>query len=324
LGKKHKDIHDYYYYYLLNIMDNKSSIIDGFIFYNELDMLEYRLSVLYPYVDAFVLVESTRTFIGTPKSLYYHENRERYSKYEDKIVHVVVDDFWEKPPIGFEFNSAYNQWANEIYQRNAISLGVEKLVINKVVGKLNDIIMISDLDEIIDPQAIPLIKEYLDNEKHPETGGVVGLNMDFYYYHLKCKLEGMYTDKTRAITFKRYLALPWIERGAKKMRDINHQIRMPSCFLLPQVAGWHMSYFGSEYFIENKIKQFAHQEFNSERYTNPEIIKKRMEKGEDILGRADYAQIIKHVEFSENKYLPPFPPCPSEGVDVWSLFPFCL
>jgi beta-1,4-mannosyl-glycoprotein beta-1,4-N-acetylglucosaminyltransferase len=305
-------------------MDNKSSIIDCFGFYNELDMLEYRLSVLYPYVDAFVLVESTRTFIGTPKPLYYHDNRERYSKYANKIVHVVVDDFWEKPTIGFEFNSSQNQWVNENYQRNAVSFGIEKLVQQGVISDGKDIIMISDLDEIIDPQVIPMIKEYLDKETHPETGGVVGLNMDFYYYHLKCKLEGMYTDKTRVITYERYLELPWLEKShSKKVRDINHQIRMPSCFLLPQVAGWHMSYFGSEYFIENKIKQFAHQEFNSDYYTNPEIIKKRMEKGEDILGRADYAQIIKRIEFSENEYLPPFPPCP-EDVDIWSLFPFCL
>ena len=303
---------------------NSVHIIDGFIFYNELDMLEYRLMVLYPHVDAFVLVESTRTFIGTSKPLYYHENRQRYAQYADKIVHVVVDDFWENPTIGFEFHSSQNQWANEDYQRNAISYGVERLVQQGVIGDSKDILMISDLDEIIDPHAIPMIKEYLDNEKHSETEGVVGLNMDFYYYHLRYKFEGSYTDRTRAITYERYLALPWLEKShAKKTKDFNHPIRMSPCFLLPRMAGWHMSYFGSEYFIENKIKHFSHQEFNSDVYTNPEVIKERVKKGEDLFGRELESRQLKRIEFSENTYLPPFPPCP-EGVDPFTLFPFCL
>ena len=302
----------------------KQRVVDCIIFYNELDMLEYRLSVLYPYVDAFVLVESTRTFIGNLKPLFYHENRERYAKYADKIVHVVVDDFWEKPTVGFEYNSNKNQWYNEMYQRNAVSYGIEELVKRGVMGNLKDIIMISDLDEIIDPEAIPMIKEYLDKEKHPETGGVVGLNMDFYYYNLKCMFDGMYTDKTRVVNYERYLAVPWLEIShSKKVKDISSQIRGPSCFMLPKVAGWHMSYFGSEYFIENKIKQFAHQEYNSDKYTNPEKIKEIIKKGEDLFGRELETKRLKTIEYSENKYLPPFPPCP-EGTDPWSLFPFCL
>ena len=39
-------------------------IIDSFIFYNELDLLEYRLSILNEYVDYFILVESSYTFTG--------------------------------------------------------------------------------------------------------------------------------------------------------------------------------------------------------------------------------------------------------------------
>ena len=303
--------------------NRKPRIVDGIQFYNELDMLEYRLSILYPHVDAFVLVESTRTFIGTLKPLFYHENRERYAKYADKIVHVVLDDFWEKPTIGFEFNSRQNQWANENYQRDAISIGVERLVKNGVIGDTRDIIMMSDLDEIIDSRCLPMLREYLDKEKHPETQGVVGLNMDFYYYNLHCKIEGLYTDKTRAITYERYMALPWLNRDcSRKVKDISHQIRIPECTLLPQVAGWHLSYFGSEYFVENKIKQFAHQEFNTEHYTCPEKIKERIEKGEDILGRSDYSQRIKRIEYSENDYLPPFPPDSTKK--GWDIFPFSL
>ena len=39
-------------------------IVDSFIFYNELDMLEFRLTELNDVVDYFVIVEATHTFSG--------------------------------------------------------------------------------------------------------------------------------------------------------------------------------------------------------------------------------------------------------------------
>ena len=39
-------------------------IVDCFIFYNEIDMLLYRLEILNEYVDYFILVESKYTFSG--------------------------------------------------------------------------------------------------------------------------------------------------------------------------------------------------------------------------------------------------------------------
>ena len=50
-------------------------IIDCFTFYNELQMLEYRLSLLYPIIDYFILVEANKTQVGNDKRLYYNENK---------------------------------------------------------------------------------------------------------------------------------------------------------------------------------------------------------------------------------------------------------
>jgi beta-1,4-mannosyl-glycoprotein beta-1,4-N-acetylglucosaminyltransferase len=311
-----------------------AKIIDGFIFYNELDMLEYRLSILYPHVDAFILVESTRTFIGTPKPLYYQENRDRYAKYADKIIHVVVDDFWEKPQIGYEHHSTANQWSNEDYQRNAISLGIEEYASNRKsepeggggdTGK-DDIFMISDLDEITDPGYFHVIRAYLNPEEHPELDGVVGWKMDYYYYNLKHKFMSEECDRIRAVTYERFLKIPvWDSSHHVKtrVRNLNGEIRMKVFPLLPFTSAWHLSYFGSENFIENKIKNFSHQEYNREEYTDPDKIRERMKKGEDLFGRDSESRNLKRVEFWENSYLPPFPPCP-EGVDPYSLFPFTV
>lgn len=67
-------------------------IFDAFSFYNELDLLEIRLHELSDVVDFFVLVEATRTHSGRFKPLYYKMNRHRFSHFNDKIIHIIVDD----------------------------------------------------------------------------------------------------------------------------------------------------------------------------------------------------------------------------------------
>ena len=46
-------------------------IIDCFIFYNELDLLTYRLNLLNNIVDYFIIVESKHTFVGKEKNLFF-------------------------------------------------------------------------------------------------------------------------------------------------------------------------------------------------------------------------------------------------------------
>ena len=53
-------------------------IYDCFTFYNELDLLEIRLNILLPSVAYFVLVESTKTYSGVRKKLFFNENKERF------------------------------------------------------------------------------------------------------------------------------------------------------------------------------------------------------------------------------------------------------
>jgi hypothetical protein len=72
-------------------------LFDCFLFYNELDVLEIRLSELEPLVDYFVIVESRVTFQGAPKPLHFQLNQERYARWAAKIIHVVVDDLRPAP-----------------------------------------------------------------------------------------------------------------------------------------------------------------------------------------------------------------------------------
>ena len=74
-------------------------VFDVFPFFNELDLLEIRLNILNPYVDYFVLSESTKTFSGLDKPLFYEENKERFAEFNHKIIHNIVDqDAWSRRP----------------------------------------------------------------------------------------------------------------------------------------------------------------------------------------------------------------------------------
>ena len=63
-------------------------IIDCFIFYNELDLLTYRLNLLNNIVDYFIIVESTHTFIGKEKICFFSENKHLFENFTNKIIHI--------------------------------------------------------------------------------------------------------------------------------------------------------------------------------------------------------------------------------------------
>lgn len=147
-------------------------IYDCFIFYNELDLLEIRLNELNEVVDYFVLVESTHTFTGIPKTLFYQENKSRFEKFSDKIIHIVSEN---------SFNESQKHWEREAFQRNQIAIGLQNT-------KPNDLIIISDVDEI--PKA-EVVKKYY------KTNTIITCEL----IHCACYLDLYYGHGTRI--FKR-------------------------------------------------------------------------------------------------------------------------
>jgi beta-1,4-mannosyl-glycoprotein beta-1,4-N-acetylglucosaminyltransferase len=251
-------------------------LIDCFIFYNEIDMLTYRLNILDNIVDHFIIVESTHTFSGKEKKLFFNENKHLFKKFLEKIVHVIIDDMpYKYPNINYKNNE---QWKNEHYQRNCISKGLSHINLHK-----NDVIIISDLDEIPDPTTLEKIK----NDKIIVECN--SLEMDFYYYNLNTKIyDKWYLSKI--LSYKKY------EELIMTVQDIRHY----NCPII-QKAGWHLSYFGNSNFIKNKIEMFSHQEYNHENFIDIKKIEERVKNGKDLYDR--FVE-IKKISISENDYLP--------------------
>lgn len=252
-------------------------IIDCFIFYNEVELLKYRLSILYDVVDWFVLVESTHTFAGHEKPLYYDENKPMFSKFANKIIHVVVRNFpYKYPNINCDKGE---QWINENFQRDRIDDGISRIKLGN-----QDVITITDLDEIPDPRLLATIKE------NSLMFGIYSLEMDMYYYNLNCRVVGEIWRHPKIITFKAYCDLD----------EPCSRLRFHNCDALAS-GGWHLSYFGAVEQIRNKIQNFSHQEFNTSEFTDRKKIQDRIERGVDLYDRANP---IIHVAIRTNDYLP--------------------
>ena len=274
----HKSNINHYYNLYPPIMYKSydKKIIDCFIFYNELDMLNYRLNILANVVDYFVLVESTHTFVGKEKTLFYNENKHLFETFNHKIIHIIVNDFPHKYP-NININNE-EQWVNEKFQRNCISRGIDKLNLNN-----EDIITIMDVDEIPHPKILTQIK--MNNNLSINI-----LEMDFYYYNLNSKMDHKWYH-SKILTFKKYIEL----------NITCDNIRFFNCPIIHN-GGWHLSYFGNEKFIKNKIENFSHQEFNKFEFTDEEHIKSRIKNGQDIFDRSNK---ICYINIDDNTNLPP-------------------
>ena len=268
-------------------------IYDCFTFFNELDLLEIRLNVLNDVVDKFVLVEATKTFSGKDKPLYFKQNKKRFEKFKDKIIHVIVDDF--PTPDEKTQDVAFMM---ESYQRNAIMRGLKD-------AKDDDVIIIADLDEIPNPDVI----------KNIDCSGdkIWLLQQKTYYYFLNyVDISNPYWENRVKVlsyhNFTHYLDNTDVKYTRFLSETVNtgttpSKIRMWPGGTRIKNGGWHFSFLGGIDAIRKKIDSFSHQEFNSDKYTNPQTLQRAIMSGKDLFGRRDRKYRAVPIDKSFPKYI---------------------
>lgn len=225
-------------------------IYDCFTFFDELELLDLRLQTLAPVVDKFVLVESTVTFTGHQKPLYFEEHREQFDRYRDKIIHVIVED--SPPP-----TSPQNVWNVEHFQRNAILRGL------KDAPCPDSRIMVSDVDEIPDPRAVAIAAGW---------EGLVGFRLLLHYYYVNCRCNKLWNGTVMAD-----LGCCLTPQQMRSWRS-----RCPRYCEAP--AGWHFSYLGGPEAICKKIAAFAEVQVNTPENRDHQRLLRCMETGQDLFG----------------------------------------
>jgi len=253
-------------------------VFDSFIFFNELDLLELRLNILNDVVDYFVLTESPFTVSGNEKSLYYQENRDRFSKFNDKIIHNITEDipndfsyYLVKKPFHTDYGSTDEsgiryidlpiRFQRAVYNRECSAYGLLKAGIAD-----EDIVMTSDADEIINPHVIE------DLDWFDSTCNYVSLQRAFYF-KLNCLYEENWKG-TRLCTWK-HLKTTTVDRLRTNWREA-YQI---------ENAGWHFSFLGDADNVRLKLASYEHTENNIS--SNVDNMEQRIEEGLDPIGRSN-------------------------------------
>jgi beta-1,4-mannosyl-glycoprotein beta-1,4-N-acetylglucosaminyltransferase len=241
-------------------------IIDCVTFFEELDLLEFRLKYLSEVVDYFVIVESNLTHSGKPKPYNIQDNWDRFSRWKNKLIYLQISQTTEG--LSFDEVKSYTptngSWILEQQQRMSM------MHASNTIAE-GDIVLVGDLDEIPD---IQLLKEIKDSGINYDTP--VSLSQLFHYYYMNCQNTGFERcwNGTVISTGKQFKAI-----NPQTLRDNrNHYPRFNN-------AGWHFSFLNGPEKIKRKIESFAHTEFNRPDIISDENIQRAIEKGEDIFNR---------------------------------------
>ena len=251
-------------------------IYDCFTFFNELDLLEIRLNELNEIVDYFVIVEGENTFQGNSKPLFFLENKYRFEKFLDKIIHVVIPS---------DKLSSSNPWDNERTSFNSCLLGLHG-------ADDDDIIIISALDEI------PSVDSIKNASLFGRTCKIVN---QFFYFYLNTQYWLYDSTKTtwNGSCVTKYSTIKNIE-----IRDWFDSTRDNS----PGISGgWHFSFLGDANNAFTKVNSYSHNEYNN---LTEDFYKENMENLKDPFDRnitgfhsfEDISNLPKYVQNNLEKF----------------------
>jgi beta-1,4-mannosyl-glycoprotein beta-1,4-N-acetylglucosaminyltransferase len=234
----------------------KRQLFDAIEFCAELDLLEIRLNELYDAVSYFIISESTRTHTGETKPLYFEENKDRFAKFQKKIIHQVIadtpDDYItltedsgkdELHKIAIRKVMKDQFWPHEHLPYSRDAFEKESLIRAMEIASSEDLIMFSDADEIPKKESVEWVKDNFDAEQ------IYNLELHHYWFYLNCLRPDRWIGNT-LLTFEKFKTLSVCE-----LRKYRRGITIPN-------AGWHFSFMNKGNAVKRKIQSYGEQSIN--------------------------------------------------------------
>ena len=263
------------------MLKNKK-IYDCIPFYQSNLLFELRIKTLDHLVDHFVVCEALKTHSGEKKKLNFE--LEKFKKITNKIRYIVVDDMPDIKDIKNEKYPLYN------YQINRLTEGIFD-------ADENDLILVSDEDEIPNPKMISnfnyetfkygiflqkvfyyKLNIYNETEssggKWPGSRVCMRKNLNKFSSFRALKIKNKYSP------FWKF----WKEKSIDLLQD----------------GGWHFTYLMDYKKIAEKIQSSEHSEFNKKEFTDVSKIKERVE---NLIDPFDRNYKLKKININET-----FPP----------------
>lgn len=206
-------------------------IHDCFLYNDEIELLNIRLNLLSGFIDRFVIVWSPYTFTGLRKPDGF--------PYELPIVKTLSHRIEVIELVRVEGTGA---WEREAYSRNALMKGL-------VTAAQDDIVLVSDIDEIPRPSSLKLLRDQ----------GLLTLPVVFIQDYFNFKFNYQLIQGQQAVwpgpVAQRKAAIS----SPQELRSLRWQL-MTTPEQSIDHAGWHFSFLTKSASVQRKLSHFSHQE----------------------------------------------------------------
>ena len=242
-------------------------IYDCFGFNDENHLLELRLNELNEYIDYFIIVEFGETHQGNKKNQNIDMNL--IKKFRNKIRYYFVD----------KFENINEPHGRDQYQRNYLAKGLFD-------AEKNDLILLSDIDEIPDLNKIEI--------KNVENNIIA-----FSQVHSMYKLNLCLNEKwigSKICKFKNLKSLQWL----RSLRSKKYSFLRVDKLFSPRYSrnikiinngGWHFGWLRSSESIINKLESYAHSEHNNEYYKNKKLLEECIKNKKNFFNKNETLRV---------------------------------
>ena len=264
-----------------------------------LKLLLLRLRTHYDHVDHFCINENAITYSGVEREWLIPKWEKELEPYMDKIIYRQID-IRERNLDWSTFKQDYHsdrdvedkrtwpeRWQRSMYGRDCLIESPLEHASN------DDIIIQSDLDEIILPEALADIQGWFTDPRAIYTG-----HQKFFMCHVNRLMyeNGEPVEKWRGPQF---CTLAYMKafggfntcRNPGKGPDHVKEYLIDGC-------GWHFSFLGGNDKIKEKLQGYGHQEHNNDMVKDN--LEENIKNNKDILGRGYYD--YKIVPFDPEEY----------------------
>lgn len=267
-------------------------LIDCFPYFNEAELLELRLKLLYNKVDRFIITEADHTHSGKPKPLTLLDTLKTIDVPLDKIVyvHVQLPSAEEEP----------SHWVRERKQRDEAKRFI----------KDDDIVFVSDCDEILNPEHI----DYLAYVKKNHENNILRVPLVFLCGRADLRIHNGNNEPVSWNT-------PFFVNGKQLKKYTLSQIREDHAWGFHKLEdsdilitengflkefGWHFTWMGNIDRMQTKESSYCHSgEYSvSSDYVPNEGVKDPLGRPDHILKPYDTAQLPSII--NENRKIKDF------------------
>lgn len=238
----------------------KRKVVFAIEFFNELPTLEIMLETMNDVVDYFVISESTKSHQeGLPKPLYFEENKQRYAKFLPKIIHQIIDDtpddfsdlslveakddihreILDKTKANIHGIESEKHYCRDAYEKESLLKALSECCNDE------DIVIVSDADEIPNPNAVEAVLDNFD----PNI--VYNFNLNHYWFYYNCLKKDEWIGN-RLLTFANF--------KSKSMNELRDMKRLSGQII--KNAGWHFSFMGGPDKVKQKVQSYGEKSIN--------------------------------------------------------------